>query len=112
MTWGNGELRNATIYSRGGNPVRVRYHGIGNWYVYVNGRLYETVKKAPGVSTIVISAKRLSTGIDDIDGDTVEESDCEAPVEYFNLQGIRVAHPEAGGLYIRRQGNHVEKVRM
>ncbi|MDE6333676.1 MAG: hypothetical protein K2L77_03410, partial [Muribaculaceae bacterium] len=32
-----------------------------------------------------------------------------APVEYFNLQGVRVANPE-NGLYIRRQGNKAEKV--
>ena len=32
-----------------------------------------------------------------------------APVEYFNLQGVRVANPE-NGLYIKRQGNKVEKV--
>lgn len=32
-----------------------------------------------------------------------------APVEYFNLQGVRVDNP-ANGLYIRRQGNEVSKV--
>ncbi len=32
-----------------------------------------------------------------------------APVEYFNLQGIRVANPE-NGVYIRRQGTNVSKV--
>ncbi len=37
------------------------------------------------------------------------EADENAPVEYFNLQGIRVANPE-NGLYIRRQGNNVSKV--
>ncbi len=36
-------------------------------------------------------------------------ADTEAPVEYFNLQGIRVAQPE-NGLYIRRQGSTVTKV--
>lgn len=35
-----------------------------------------------------------------------------APVEYFNLQGIRVENPQAGGLYIRRQGSDVKKVVM
>ena len=35
--------------------------------------------------------------------------DENAPVEYFNLQGVRVAEP-AAGLYIRRQGNNVAKV--
>lgn len=33
----------------------------------------------------------------------------EAPIEYFNLQGIRVANPEHG-IFIRRQGNKVSKV--
>lgn len=37
------------------------------------------------------------------------EADQNAPVEYFNLQGIRVNNPE-NGLYIRRQGNKVSKV--
>lgn len=41
-----------------------------------------------------------------IDGIVVDE---EAPVEYYNLQGIRVAEP-TNGLYIRRQGNKATKV--
>lgn len=36
-------------------------------------------------------------------------ADGNEPVEYFNLQGVRVDNP-AGGLYIRRQGSHVTKV--
>jgi hypothetical protein len=32
-----------------------------------------------------------------------------APVEYFNLQGVRVANPTSG-LYIRRQGTTTAKV--
>lgn len=35
----------------------------------------------------------------------------DAPIEYFNLQGIRVANPE-NGLFIKRQGNKVTKVIM
>lgn len=31
-------------------------------------------------------------------------------VEYYNLQGIRIAKPSHGGVYIRRQGNDVRKV--
>lgn len=37
------------------------------------------------------------------------EVDADAPVVYYNLQGQRVANPE-NGLYIRVQGNKVEKV--
>ncbi|MGN0210087.1 MAG: choice-of-anchor J domain-containing protein, partial [Muribaculaceae bacterium] len=33
-----------------------------------------------------------------------------SPVEYFNLQGIRVAEPTAPGIYIRRQGSTATKI--
>lgn len=39
----------------------------------------------------------------------IEGIDENAPVEYFNLQGVRVAEP-ANGLYIKRQGNKATKV--
>lgn len=39
----------------------------------------------------------------------VSIADTDAPVEYFNLQGVRVNEPTAG-LYIRRQGRNVSKV--
>jgi hypothetical protein len=32
-----------------------------------------------------------------------------APVEYYNLQGVRVVNPQ-NGLYIKRQGNKATKV--
>ena len=41
-----------------------------------------------------------------IDGIVAEEN---APVEYYNLQGIRVENP-ANGIFIRRQGNKTTKV--
>ena len=40
---------------------------------------------------------------------TIADVDPNAPVEYFNLQGIRVQNPEKG-VYIKRQGRHAEKV--
>ena len=45
-----------------------------------------------------------STGVDDILTD-----DTDAPVEYYNLQGLRVTNPEPG-LYIRVQGKKASKV--
>lgn len=38
-----------------------------------------------------------------------ESTDADAPVEYFNIQGMRVANP-ATGVYIKKQGNKVSKV--
>lgn len=47
----------------------------------------------------------VPTGINDV---TVDGAD--APVEYFDLQGIRVSNPQAGRMVIRRQGSNVEKI--
>lgn len=45
-----------------------------------------------------------------VEGIEIENGiDENAPVEYYNLQGIKVENP-AAGLYIKRQGNKVEKV--
>ncbi len=54
----------------------------------------------------VYSIAYTSDGSSAITDITVDEN---APVEYFNLQGIRVDNPE-NGLYIKRQGNNVTKV--
>jgi len=35
----------------------------------------------------------------------------EGEAEYYNMQGLRVAQPEAGQLYIKRQGGKAVKVR-
>lgn len=41
--------------------------------------------------------------------DSINATDEEKPVEYYNLQGIQVANP-VNGIYIRRQGNKSTKV--
>ena len=46
------------------------------------------------------------TGIHDVQLD----KNTNAPVEYYNLQGIRVSEPTKGGIYIRRQGNVSTKI--
>ncbi|MCH5221037.1 MAG: choice-of-anchor J domain-containing protein [Muribaculaceae bacterium] len=77
--------------------------------VGANGTFYTNV--APAILTAesvynlpTIYMKKAESGIANI-----ISSDENAPVEYFNLQGVRVANPE-NGLYIRRQGNTVTKV--
>ncbi len=65
---------------------------------YVDKNNNETLQLYPIEYTAI-----TETGID---GVIVDEN---APVEYYNLQGVRVANPE-NGLYIRRQGNKATKV--
>lgn len=56
------------------------------------------------VNKLTLNQEGTTTGIEG-----VEAENENAPVEYFNLQGVRVMNP-GQGLYIRRQGNRVEKV--
>lgn len=58
-------------------------------------------------SVFRVNVKR--SGVDEIESDLPAEAETDAPVEYFNLQGVRVANP-SGGIFIRRQGNSVTKV--
>lgn len=55
---------------------------------------------------ITITIALAEAGVDDI----VVDEDSNAPVEYYNLQGVRVAEPAAGQLVIRRQGNKATKL--
>lgn len=56
------------------------------------------------VQEFSINANGETTGIEGIAADNAE-----APVEYYNLQGVKVENP-ANGIFIRRQGNTVAKV--
>lgn len=66
-------------------------------------------EKGKGSAGILIAA-RLSTsaGIDEV---AVDAAVTDAPAEYFNLQGVKIANPQAGQVYIRRQGTQVSKIR-
>lgn len=79
----------------------------GEKYLLMMGYAYGSYLTQIGTtySTITIAE---SAGIDDVEAD----EDSDAPVEYYNLQGIRVANPERGGVYIRRQGSKTEKMRL
>ena len=56
------------------------------------------------ISTITVECVDNMTGITEI-----TDSHNNATVEYYNLQGIRVANP-SNGIFIRRQGNKVDKI--
>ena len=57
-------------------------------------------------ASLVRPANIGTTGVSDI---KIDATATDAPVEYYNLQGIRVEQP-ATGIYIRRQGNTATKV--
>ena len=49
-----------------------------------------------------LSIPKSQSAVADLDSDN-------APVEYYNLQGVKVANPE-NGIFVRRQGSKAEKV--
>ena len=48
-----------------------------------------------------------TSGINNVVADN--ENNINAPVVYYNLQGVQVANPQ-GGIFIRKQGNQTSKV--
>jgi len=56
-----------------------------------------------------ISSNSIDVELKESGVDCVTADDVNAPVEYYNLQGIRVDNPGTG-IYIRRQGSRAEKI--
>ncbi len=76
-----------------GKKIQIGYHYVADG----------TVCGGWQIKNILVKGKK-SSAVSDI---TVENSD--APVVYYNMQGVRVANP-ANGLYIRVQGKKATKV--
>lgn len=77
---------------------------IEDWIVYDSGYLEPYAYYGYTVYT-------PSTGEGEENGIGSVTAPTNVPVEYFNLQGMRVANPTSG-LYIRRQGNTATKVQL
>lgn len=71
-------------------------------------KYFFTVKATDGkkISPLseIVEVDLSQSGVENITTDT------EAPVEYYNLQGIRIDQPAAGTVVIRRQGTDVSKI--
>lgn len=101
------------VCTKGGDKVAAPAEGTQN----AVAKLVEWTAPAGGVSTVsfattstVVIETITVTATNNLSGvEGVTVADENAPVEFFNLQGIRVENPE-NGLYIRRQGNSVSKV--
>lgn len=78
-------------------------------YTDDNGKVARDIivyKDMNGLACYRIAEEGFQAGVNDI----VSDADADAPVEYFNLQGVRMQGELAPGLYITRQGNTVNKV--
>ena len=103
---GLGDIGNGTNLAKGGTSrlhkleATVVEDGNGKYGAYIF-----TYKDGNGFAYYLFAEEGFNAG--GIAAPSVAETN--APVEYFNLQGIRVANPE-NGLFIRRQGTTATKV--
>lgn len=70
----------------------------------VNCRLYPMTSLAEMKKSIAEQTAALA-GIIDVTADS------DAAAEYYNLQGIRVRHPEKGQIYILKKGTNISKIK-
>lgn len=100
------------------NPVTLPGCGLGSvnsttaiaqtdYVVNSDGTSASVYVYAPGNG---FSAYTLSTSTSGVNNAIQAIVDSTAPVEYYNLQGMRVAQPTPGNIYIRRQGSQVTKI--
>lgn len=54
-----------------------------------------------------MTARILFPGVSDVN--SLEADNSELPVEFFNLQGVRIQNPQPGQIVIRRQGDTITK---
>ncbi len=104
----------------------IAYDAESSWYdpttktIYIYNCIFGTESDKTGTYTwidgnqqpvVMESVIKLPSNWDDsgagVEGITVDEN---APVKYFNLQGVEVANPEAGQLVIKKQGSKAEKM--
>ena len=125
IDWRDGEVHELTIVSNSGRPLRVQLNGPASAYnIYADGANVtpkSSARRAPSLEdehtiyfpttnvggTITVTREKHTTGVEDAEIDSSED---DAPVEYYTIQGFRVAHPEPGHIYIRRQGTRTTKV--
>ncbi len=101
-SWVDFELAAGEKVTNEDNTVSVTYT--------LTAEAIETINTAKEViinsNANILSVKIPAKGTVGIDNVAVEEN---APVEYYNLQGVKVSNP-ANGIYVVRQGNKVSKV--
>lgn len=90
---GESESKTINVNFKGNDPSQVYY--LRAMYVRSSATTY--------MSQLLFHSD-VNEVTDIIDEDTI------APVEYFNLMGVRIAEPQPGQIVIRRQGDRSEKI--
>jgi hypothetical protein len=108
--WEEGEVVSGPFYAFGEEYETLTFDEAG-WYVS-SGSNYGYIDFAFGEKNVELyfslpKSLMFDEAVSSVANIAVESA--EGNVEYFNLQGVRVANP-ANGIFIRRAGNSVQKV--
>ena len=96
----------------------VDYGGTENDLVNIN-QPYSLVERGSNMQLASGSAENVtlrfdlnnkSLTISDLSGVDLVVETSNAPVEYFNLQGMKVTQPQPGDIYIAKKGNRAYKI--
>ncbi len=120
MSDGNIAVSSLGFYNKKGEGYTSGdFAGVAKTYVYNGtGLVAAAVPGACSVAangvniayqTVSAEGVKINADIDTAGVEGIIADGTDAPVEYYNLQGIRIASPESG-VVIRRQGNQVQKV--
>ncbi len=88
-------------YSLSGNTLNLEFNP-----------LREAYSKLILTSGSTVAMTHIYTGQAGVSDITVDGTDADAPVEYYDLRGIRIDRPTPGSIVIRRQGNTASKLKM
>lgn len=108
-----GTIKENVLTFDGTGEVKLYFGGMGKCY-------YTNLKENPDFveGTSPDSDRYLGgdfaldmKGLDLSGVSTIVTSNADGSVEYYNLQGVRIDNPAAGGLYIRRAGGKADKIR-
>ena len=95
----------------GTNVYDIAWDLAGNIYICGNSGEYLKGFSLPRTEAFTTkAAAQYSFSIDTVGIDGVSiDNDSNAPVEYYNLQGVKVVNP-SNGVYIKVQGKKASKV--
>ena len=95
----------------GGNLYALAWDAAGNVYAGNAGMEYVKGFAVPRANNVfaTAAASKYALNIDKATAVGEINTDANAPVEYYNLQGVKVENPE-NGIFIRKQGSKTTKV--
>ena len=104
----------STPFGREGNSLHpvttgVAYDAVGNLYATDLSGFFQAFAPAKADNCFTTKAFSPFVVVNTMTGIADVATDALAPVEYFNLQGVKVDNPQ-NGIFIRKQGEKVFKV--